>query len=113
MCTACVNLTVWIPACAGMTGPREVAAARALCHNAAMSIVKLYFVCGLAMALVALWDYRKLARTAQRLARPAPKTGSQFSKIALDTRNMAVMVLFAFFLWPAVVYMELFGRGRG
>ncbi len=78
-----------------------------MCHNAAMSIVKLYFVCGLAMALIALWDYKKLPRTAQRLTRQTPKTGSQFSRIALDTRNMVVMVLFAFFLWPAVVYMEL------
>ncbi len=76
-----------------------------------MSIVKLYFICGLAMALVALWDYRKLARTAQRLTRQAPASGSQFSKLALDTRNMVVMVLFAFFLWPAVVYLELSGRG--
>lgn len=78
-----------------------------------MSIVKLYFVCGLAMALVALWDYRKLAHTAARLARQTPKSASQFSRIALDTRNMVVMVLFAFFLWPVVVYLELFGGRRG
>lgn len=76
-----------------------------------MSIVKLYFLCGLAMALIALWDYRKLPRMAERLTRQTPKTGSQFSRIALDTRNMVVMVLFAFFLWPVVVYMELSRKG--
>jgi hypothetical protein len=78
-----------------------------------MPIVKLYFLCGLATALVALWDYKKLARTAARLTRQTPKTGSQFSRLALDTRNMAVMVLFAFFLWPAVAYLEVFGKQGG
>jgi uncharacterized membrane protein YccC len=76
-----------------------------------MSIVKLYFICGLATALIALWDYRKLPRTAERLIRQTPKTGSQFSRIALDTRNMVVMVLFAFFLWPVVAYRELLRKG--
>jgi hypothetical protein len=77
-----------------------------------MSIVSLYFICGAAMALVALWDYKKLPGTALRLTRQTPKTGSQFSRIALDTRNMVVMVLFAFFLWPVVVYVELSARGE-
>lgn len=76
-----------------------------------MSIMKLYFLCGLAMALVALWDYKKLPRTAERLTRQTPKTGSDFSQIALDTRNMVVMVLFTFFLWPVVVYLEVFRKG--
>lgn len=76
-----------------------------------MSLVKLYFVCGLAMALVALWDYRKLPNTAARLAKTTPKTPSQFSRIALDTRNMVVVVLFALFLWPVVLYFELLPKG--
>jgi hypothetical protein len=76
-----------------------------------MYLVKLYFICGGAMALIVLWDYRKLAHTAARLTKQTPKTGSQFSQIALDTRNMAVMALFAFFLWPVVVYFELLPKG--
>jgi hypothetical protein len=76
-----------------------------------MAIYKLYFICGAAMALVVLWDYNKLPATARRVAKKTPATGSQFSKIALDTRNMVVMALVAFFLWPLVIYLELFDKG--
>lgn len=64
------------------------------------------------MALVVLWDYKKLPHTARRLTRQPPKNGSQFSQIALEIRNMAVMFLFAFSLWPLVVYMEIFQKGK-
>jgi hypothetical protein len=76
-----------------------------------MYFVKIYFVLGLAMALVVLWDYKKLPQTARRLTRQLPEHGSQFSQIALEVRNMAVMFLFAFFLWPVVVYMEVSRTG--
>lgn len=83
-----------------------------------MSFTKLYFILGLAMLLLVLWDYHKLPATAKRLTKQPPpqKTQaerSQFSRIALDLRNLTVMALFAFFLWPLVLLLELFGnRGR-
>jgi len=77
-----------------------------------MYFIKIYFILGLAMALVMLWDYKKLPESAKRLTRQPQDKGSQFSRIALEIRNLSVMVLFAFFLWPLVVLMELFGKGE-
>jgi len=77
-----------------------------------MYFIKIYFILGLAMVLVVLWDYKKLAESAKRLTRQSEDKGSQFSRIALETRNWVVMLLFAFFLWPLVVLMELFGKGE-
>lgn len=79
-----------------------------------MPFGKTYFILGLAMLLVVLWDYHKLPVTAKRLTKQPPpgKPRSQFSRIALDLRNLTVMALFAFFLWPLVVLMELFGKNR-
>jgi len=82
-----------------------------------MPLAKIYFILGLAMLLVVVWDYRKLPATARRLTKQQPREGaqpsssqpSQFSRIALDVRNLTVMALFAFFLWPVVVVLELLG----
>ncbi len=85
-----------------------------------MSIAKIYFILGLAMLLVVLWDYRKLPATARRLTKQPPGEAaqpkrssqsepSQFSRIALDVRNLTVMALVAFFLWPVVIVLELLG----
>ena len=76
-----------------------------------MSIYKLYFICGAAMALVVLWDYTKLPATARRLGKQTPSSGSQFSKLSLGVRNMVVMALWAFFLGPLVISRELFDKG--
>lgn len=75
-----------------------------------MSIAEIYFLPGLAMLLVVLWDYTRFHATARRLTRIPPADGSQFSRIAAETRNLTAMALFAFFLWPAVVLMELFDK---
>jgi L-asparagine transporter-like permease len=75
-----------------------------------MYFIKIYFVLALPVVLIVLWDYRKLAVSAKRLTKPPQDKGSQFSRIALETRNWLVMLLFAFFLWPLVVLMELFGK---
>ena len=73
-----------------------------------MYFVKIYFILGLAMSLVVLWDYKYLPKTANRLVkRPGDKTG--FSLIVFSVRNLMLMVLFAFFLWPLVVVTELSG----
>jgi hypothetical protein len=76
-----------------------------------MYIVKIYFILGLAMLFVVLWDYRCLPKTAARLVKqPGDKTG--FHLIVLSVRNLVLMALCAFFLWPLVVAMELSGSGE-
>ena len=72
-----------------------------------MDMLKIYFVLGLAMALVVLFDYKILAKTASRLTKPAGAGESGFALITNAIRNMLVMALFAFLLWPVVVWMEL------
>lgn len=75
-----------------------------------MSFASIYFLPGLAMVLVVLWDYRRFPETARRIAKPPQDSGSQFSRIALELRNLTVMAFFAFFLWPWVVWMEFTGN---
>lgn len=71
-----------------------------------MYFVKIYFILGLAMFFVVLWDYKYLPKTANRLVKqPGDKTG--FSLVVLAVRNLMLMTLFAFFLWPLVVLIEL------
>ncbi len=72
-------------------------------------LVKIYFILGLAMFFVVLWDYKYLPMTANRLVKqPGDKAG--FSIIVLAVRNLMLMTLFAFFLWPLVVAWELSGN---
>jgi hypothetical protein len=74
-----------------------------------MYFVKIYFILGLAMFFVVLWDYKYLPKTANRLVKQlGDKTG--FSLIVLAVRNLALMALVAFFLWPLVVVIELSGN---
>jgi hypothetical protein len=72
-----------------------------------MDILKIYFILGLAMALVVLFDYKILPKTASRLAKPAGEGETGFALITNAIRNMLIMALFALFLWPVVVWMEL------
>ncbi len=77
-----------------------------------MSLVEIYFVLGLAMLLIVLWDYKKLRMTARRLIR-SNENAAGFARIALEIRNLTVMSLFAFFLWPVVLFWEIAGaRGK-
>jgi len=74
-----------------------------------MYFVKIYFILGLAMLFVVLWDYKYLPKTANRLVKqPGDKSG--FSLIVLSVRNLMLMTLFSFFLWPLVVVLELSGN---
>lgn len=76
-----------------------------------MGLVKLYFILGLAMFLVACWDFKFLPNTAKRLEKKI--SGEKgFALIALSVRNLAVIALFAFFLWPAVLVMEMSGSRK-
>jgi len=76
-------------------------------QDVSMDILKIYFILGLAMVLVVLFDYKILPKTASRLTKPAGKDESGFALITNAIRNILMMALFAFFLWPVVVWMEL------
>ncbi len=74
-----------------------------------MYFINIYFILGLAMLLVVLWDPKNLTKTANRLVKQAEnKTG--FSPIAQEILKWVVILLVAFFLWPLVVIMELSGK---
>ncbi len=73
-----------------------------------MNLVEIYFILGLAMFLVAIWDYKYLPNTAKRLVKQ-PGDETRFALIVLSVRNLTVMALFSFFLWPVVVVFELSG----
>ena len=73
-----------------------------------MYFIKMYFILGLAMLFVVLWDYKYLPRTAKRLVKP-PGDKSGFSLIVLAVRNLSLMALFALLLWPLIVVLELTG----
>ncbi|MGA8863673.1 MAG: hypothetical protein WBM09_13765 [Gallionella sp.] len=76
-----------------------------------MFLVKIYFILGLAMFLVVLWDYNYLPNTADRLIKkPGDKSG--FSLVVLAVRNLMLMALFAFFCWPVVVIIESSGARK-
>jgi len=76
-----------------------------------MYFINIYFILGLAMSFVALWDYKYLPGTASRLVKqPDDQTG--FALIVLAVRNLMLMALFAFFLWPLVVVLELSGKSE-
>ncbi len=77
-----------------------------------MSPIGLYFSAGLAMFFVVLWDYTVLSYTAKRFTRPVPEGVSQFARLVLGIRNMGVMALVAFFLWPLVLWLEITGKGE-
>ena len=77
-----------------------------------MSPIGLYFSAGLALFFVVMWDYNLLPRTAKRFARQPPAEASQFARLALGVRNLGVMALLAFFLWPLVLLIEILGRGK-
>ena len=76
-----------------------------------MYFVNIYFILGLAMLFVVLWDYKYLPNTASRLVKqPGDKSG--FSLVVLSVRNLMLMTLFAFFLWPLIVVLELSGKSE-
>ncbi|MEO6975609.1 MAG: hypothetical protein ABI144_06990 [Gallionella sp.] len=73
--------------------------------------MKIYFILGLAMCCVVLWDESLLPITAKRLVKP-PGERTGFSRIVLAIRNLTLMALFSFFLWPIVVLIELSGKSK-
>lgn len=76
-----------------------------------MYFVKIYFIFGLAMLFVVLWNYKYLPKTANRLVKqPGDKSG--FFLIALAVRNLLLMTLLSFFFWTPVVVMDLSRTGK-
>ena len=75
-----------------------------------MYCIKIYFILGLAMLLVVLWDSKYVPKTASRLTKQAGGNESGFFLITNAVRNLMLMALFVFFLWPLVVIMELSGK---
>ena len=75
-----------------------------------MYLFTIYFILGLAMFLVVLWDYKYLPKTAGILTKQAEKNASSFSLVVLAVRNLLLMALFALFLWPVIVVIELSGE---
>ncbi len=76
-----------------------------------MSPMALYFSAGLALFFVVMWDYNLLPRTAKRYTRQVPEGASQFARLVAGVRNLGIMALLAFFLWPLVLWLEITGRG--
>jgi len=79
--------------------------------NAKAYFVKIYFILGLAMCCVVLWDENLLPITAKWLVKP-PGGRTGFARIVLAVRNLTLMTLVSFFLWPLVVLIELSGRSK-
>ena len=78
-----------------------------------MSLTQIYFILGLALFLAVLWDYKILPETARRLTKPPPdENAAGFSRIALESRNFAIMAVFVFFLWPVAVFWEITGAKK-
>ena len=75
-----------------------------------MYLIKIYFILGLAMLLAVLWDFKIVPKTSSRLIKRAGDTESGFALIANAIRNLIVMGAFAFFFWPAVVWLEYHGE---
>jgi len=74
-----------------------------------MFFIKIYFILGLAMLQVVLWDFKYFPKTASRLTKPAGEKDAGFSLVLVAVRNLTLMALFVFFLWPVVVAIELSG----
>lgn len=77
-----------------------------------MSLTGIYFILGIAMFVVILWDYRKFPMTAKRLTKQSDKGLTSFAHISLESRNLAVMTFFAIFLWPLVLFWEITGARK-
>ncbi len=74
-----------------------------------MFLVEIYFIFGVAMFLVVMWDYGKFPMTAKRLTKKSDVDPTSFSHIVLENRNLIIMTVYAIFLWPLIVFWEITG----
>lgn len=77
-----------------------------------MSLVQIYFIFGIAMLLVVLWDYKKFPITAKRLTKQSDAHPTSFTYIVAEGKNLSVMTFYAFFLWPLVLFWEISGASN-
>ncbi len=58
------------------------------------------------MVLVVLWDFKTVPKTASRFTKIPGDEETDFALIVLAIRNMTLMAMLAFFVWPAIVWVE-------
>ena len=75
-----------------------------------MFLIQLYFILGLAMLLVVLWDSSHLPKTTSRFVKLQDDQATGFSLITKSIRNLVILGLVAFFIWPWVVWLEVHGN---
>jgi hypothetical protein len=75
-----------------------------------MLFVQIYFFIGIAMVLVVLWDFKAVPQTANRYTKRAVDRETEFAPIVLAIRNLLIMTSLAFFIWPAIIWWEIFGN---
>jgi hypothetical protein len=74
-----------------------------------MLFIQIYFFLGLVMVLVVLWDFKTVPKTASRYTKKPVEKGAGFGLIVLAVRNFVIMASVAFFLWPAIIWREIYG----
>ena len=60
------------------------------------------------MTLVALWDFKTVPKTVSRFTKKPDDKKTGFALIVLTIRNLLTMTSLAFFLWPAMIWWEVF-----
>jgi hypothetical protein len=75
-----------------------------------MFFINIYFFLGIVMVLVVLWDFKTVPKTASRYTKKAVNKETGFALIVLAIRNLVIMASLAFFLWPAIIWWEVFGN---
>ncbi len=73
-----------------------------------MFFIQIYFLFGIVMVLVVLWDFKTVPKTASRYTKKVADKESEFSPIVLAIRNLVIMTSVAFFIWPAIIWWEIF-----
>ncbi len=73
-----------------------------------MLFIKIYFLISVVMVLTVLWDFKIVPKTARRYTKELADKKSEFAPIVLAIRNLLVMTALAFFIWPAIIWWEIF-----
>jgi hypothetical protein len=75
-----------------------------------MFFIQIYLFLGIVMVLVVLWDFKTVPKTASRYIKKAVDKETGVALIVLAIRNLVIMASLAFFLWPAIIWWEVFGN---
>jgi hypothetical protein len=74
-----------------------------------MLFIKIYFFLGFVMVLVVLWDFKTVPKTASRYTKKSVEKVTGFGLIVQAVRNLVKMASVAFFLWPTIIWREIYG----